>query len=75
MEKLDNGQLFIDRERAISTKSQLEDLTKLDVARLVKIKEGAIRSKLDLLHDKIFEIQALENSSKISSESLKKYQQ
>jgi hypothetical protein len=38
MEILDNGQLFIDRERAISTKRQLEDLTKLDVARLVKIK-------------------------------------
>jgi hypothetical protein len=37
----------------LNTKEQVQKFEDLDRARLIKIKEGAIRSKLDLLHSKM----------------------
>jgi len=40
-------------QRSLNNKQQIEQLVELDRARLIKIKEGSIRSKLDLLNNKM----------------------
>lgn len=55
------GGLEIMPEVNLNTKKQLEFMAKLDVARMIKIKEGQLRSKMDLLHEKIDNLQAVQS--------------
>ena len=50
----------------ISTKKQLEFLSKLDLARMIKIKEGELRSKMDVLNEKIHNLEVAESYSGIN---------
>ena len=40
-------------QRKLTSKKQVELLQKLDLERMIKIKDGELRSKLDILHEKM----------------------
>ena len=47
-------------QRSIVNKEQMDRLAELDTARLIKIKDGSIRSKLDLLQVKMEEMEKID---------------
>ena len=47
------GRLSVDMERNIYNRKQFEFLEKVDLARMIKIKDGELRSKMDILNDKM----------------------
>lgn len=64
------GRLSIDLERKISNKRQFEYLEKVDVARLIKIKDGELRSKMDILNDKMNMMEHLDDADLGDDEKL-----
>lgn len=40
-------------QRNLSNRRQIERLHKLDLARMIQIKDGELRSKMDVLHKKL----------------------
>lgn len=40
-------------QRQIVNRKQMEKLEKLDLARMIQIKDGELRSKMDVLHRKL----------------------
>lgn len=60
--QLEKGDLFVHLERNLANKQQLEILDQIDIARMIKIKDGQLRSKLDILNDKMSQIDMIESS-------------
>lgn len=46
-------------QRNLSNRRQIDLLEKLDLARMIKIKDGELRSKIDVLHSKLEDFEQL----------------
>lgn len=66
---LEGGSLFIQKDRKISNKRQLQMLEQIDHARMIKIKDGELRSKLDILHDKMMNLEAIDHWDQLDDDS------